>query len=251
MLIAMTAADPLSAAAADPLFDEYDENEHTPAGFPDPFEPCNRKVLLFNEELDRWVLNPITRIYRFLMPGPIKQGLRNAAANLNSPVIFANDLLQLEPHAAAETLWRFVINSTVGVAGLFDVGALLSVPRHSSDFDQTMAIYGAPSGPFLMLPVLGPTTARGSLGLVVDLLFRPTAYILGPADQLTFTIIHGGGAGLATREAVFDQLQALHESAVDYYAALRNAYYQNRMAEIWARRPATRPSPQPSPRSSD
>lgn len=226
----------------DPLFDDETESTQTLPGFPDPLEGFNRKVLFFNEEIDRWVLDPVTRIYRFLVPGPVKQGLRNAVANINSPVVLANDVLQLELHDAAVTVWRFVFNTTFGIGGLFDVGAYLEVPRHSADFDQTMAIWGVPSGPFLMLPVLGPTTARGMAGLVVDLLFRPTAYLLGPADQLTFTIIHGGGSGLATREAVFDQLRALHETSVDYYAALRNAYFQNRTAEIWARYERPKPS---------
>jgi len=222
----------------DPLFDEVGGGADAPAGFPDPLEGMNRSLLRFNEELDRWVLDPFTRIYRFLVPSPVKRSLRNAVANVNSPVILANDVFQLELHDAGITLWRFVINSTVGIGGLIDIGDLLNVPRHSSDFDQTLAIYGVPSGPFLVLPILGPNTVRSSAGMVVDLLFRPTVYFLGPAEQLTFTIIQGGSSGLALREAAFDQIRALHESSVDYYASLRNAYYQNRMAEIWGRRRA-------------
>jgi len=221
----------------DPLFDKLDdEYAERPAGFPDPIEPVNRYVLAFNQEVDQWFLDPITRVYRFILPDQVKRALQRALNNLNSPGVTINDVLQCEFNDAGITVWRFAINSTFGLAGLFDPAAYLGVPGHTSDFDQTLAIYGVPSGAFLMFPVFGPSTVRGAFGTVVDTAFRPTTYFLAGTEQFVFAIIHGGSSGLATREASFDQIRDLRGSSVDYYAALRNAYYQKRMAEIWRRR---------------
>lgn len=225
----------LGAKQPDPLFDDVASEPAPPAGFPDPIEPFNRKILWINQQVDQWFLDPVTRTYRFIAPQPFKRGLRNVFSNLNSSVVFANDVLQWELNDAGITLWRLVINTTVGVGGILDVGDFLGVEGHVSDFDQTMALYGVDSGPFLILPLLGPTTARGLAGVMVDLMFRPTAYLLGPVDQLTFSLIHGGSAGLSYREQKLDDIKALQDTSIDYYATLRNAYYQNRMAEIWRR----------------
>lgn len=230
-------------AEVDPLSDELeDEYAAAPSGFPDPLEPFNRGILSFNHEVDRWVLDPITRVYRFVLPDHAKRAIQRALTNLNAPGVTVNDVLQCEFHDAGITLWRFVINSTFGIAGLFDPAEYLGVDGHASDFDQTLAIYHVPSGPFLMLPVFGPTTARGAFGTIVDIAMRPTTYFLAGTDQFVFTIIHGGSSGLATREASLDAIKDLEKSSLDYYAALRNAYYQKRMADIWSRR--ERPSNQ-------
>lgn len=239
VLIGVLISDARSATAQadDPLFDDLESeyDEPTP-GFPDPFEPFNRYVLVFNEEVDQWVLDPITRVYRFILPDQVKRAVQRALANLNSTGIMINDVLQCEMEDAGITLWRFLINSTFGIAGLFDPATYLGVPGHTSDFDQTLALYGVSSGPFLLLPVFGPTTVRGAFGTVVDIAFRPTTYFLAGTDQFVFTIIHGGSSGLATREASLDAIEDLQESSVDYYASLRNAYYQKRIADIYWRR---------------
>lgn len=233
VLLLTAAVAPATAQDPDPLFDELEsEYAENPAGFPDPIEPVNRCILLFNEEVDRWILDPITRIYRFILPDQVKRAVQRGLTNLNSPAITFNDALQCEFEDAGITLWRFVINSTFGIGGLFDPADYLGVPGHSSDFDQTLAIYGIPSGAFLMLPVFGPTTVRGTFGTIVDTALRPTTYLLAGTDQFVFTIIHGGSSGLATREASLDAIEDLQTSSVDYYAALRNAYYQKRMADI-------------------
>lgn len=226
-----------AAEEHDPLFDDLGaEYAEGPAGFPDPIEPFNRYVLRFNEEVDQWFLDPLTRVYRFILPDQVKRAVQRGLANLNSPGVTINDVLQCEFEDAGITLWRFVINSTFGIGGLFDPAAALGVPGHVSDFDQTLAIYGVPSGAFLMLPVFGPTTVRGGFGTIVDTAFRPTTYFLAGTDQFVFTIIHGGSSGLATREASLDDIKDLQDTSVDYYASLRNAYYQKRMGEIWRRR---------------
>ena len=225
------------AAIADPLADELDDElDRQPAGFPDPFERVNRGTLRVNQGIDRWFLDPVTRVYRFLVPDPARQALRRVLTNLNSPAVMVNDILQGEWKGAGTTVARFVLNSSVGVAGILDPAARLGVAGHSADFGQTLAIAGVGSGPFLVLPVLGPTTTRDGVGFLVDVFFRPATWVLGPADQLFYVTIAGSSEGLAARDAYADALELLHESSVDYYAALRNAYYQNRTAQIWSRR---------------
>jgi phospholipid-binding lipoprotein MlaA len=169
-------------------------------------------------------------------------------------VTVANDVLQLELRDAAVMAVRFIINTTVGIAGLLDVaGAVAGLPGHESDFGQTLAVAGVPSGPYLILPVLGPNNTRDTAGYAVDFLFRPTTYLVTPGGQvillgfanpggeLLFTVIFEGSTelahGLTTREAAGAALVAVEASSLDYYAVLRNAYYQTRTAFIWRRGP--------------
>jgi phospholipid-binding lipoprotein MlaA len=235
-------------AAPDPLFDE--DAETPPAGFPDPIEGVNRSIFRFNRMVDAWVMEPVTRAYRFVVPAPGRRAIRRAFVNLDSPVTIANDLLQLEPKDAGVTLARFVINTTVGIAGFFDVASSLELEAHQSDFGQTLALSGVPSGPYLVFPVLGPTTVRDGTGFLVDFLFRPTTYLVTPGgavflssfgvqsgQDLLVTTLFEGTAGITTRDAAGEGLQALEASSLDFYTALRNAYYQNRMALIWRRGP--------------
>lgn len=241
--------------APDPIFDEDDEaSDAAPPNFPDPLEPMNRAVFAVNRKIDKWVFDPITRAYRFVVPAPGRRALRRALTNLDSPVTFVNDVLQLEPRDAAVTATRFVINTTAGVVGLFDVaGDYAHLPGHQSDFGQTLALSGIPSGPYLILPLLGPNDVRDVTGDAVDFLFRPTTYLLtpggavvlsgfvNPGSEVLFTTLFEGStelaSGIATREASGAALAALEASSLDYYAALRNAYYQNRIALIWRRGP--------------
>jgi phospholipid-binding lipoprotein MlaA len=201
----------------------------------DPIEPLNRRTLDVNMGIDRWFLDPITRAYAFVVPSPARQAVRRLLINLQSPAVFANDVLQLAPIDATVTLTRFAVNSSIGLGGLFDPADRMGLEGHHTDFGQTMALYGVPSGPYLVLPVLGPTTARDGSGYVVDFLFEPTTYILPGLTLFVYASIHEGSAGLATREASADALRALEASSVDFYAALRSAYYQDRTAEIAAR----------------
>jgi phospholipid-binding lipoprotein MlaA len=210
----------------------------------DPVEPLNRRTLVFNMAVDRWFLDPVTRAYDFVVPGPARKSVRRFLINLDSPAVFANDLLQLAPLDAAVTLVRFGFNSTVGLGGLFDPATSIGLTGHTTDFGQTMALYGMPSGPYLMLPILGPTTARDGSGYLVDFLFQPTTYILPGLTLFVYTSIHEGSAGFATFDARADALHALQASSVDFYAALRSAYYQDRTAAIQARRDRGSRAPQ-------
>src|SRR5262249_52924113 len=159
------------------------------------------------------IFDPITRAYMFVVPRQGRLAVRRVLANLNEPVVFVNDLLQLEPGDAAVTLTRFAVNTTVGLAGIFDVAVHGGLPGHSSDFGQTLALCGVPSGPYLIFPVVGPTTARDGTGYLVDVLFRPYTYFLGPGVLFVATPIHEGSVGITLREEHAAQLKALEASS--------------------------------------
>jgi len=197
----------------------------------DPFENANRAVFAFNEKVIDYFFDPVMVGYRFIFPSPVRKGLRQVYENLNSPRILVNDLLQLRFRDAGETLGRFVLNSAFGFGGLFDVAVEAGWERHDSDFGQTLGKMGVASGPYLMIPAFGPATVRDAFGNVVDLAFQPLAYILGPAEIMLQVYI-GSGNGLTVIDANHDKLQALEDSSIDYYAALRSAYLQSRRAAI-------------------
>ncbi|MCG8588399.1 MAG: VacJ family lipoprotein [Proteobacteria bacterium] len=224
----------------DPLFDG--EDHAAAAEFPDPFEPLNRGIFSFNRGLDRFFFDPLTRAYGFIVPSPVKTSLRRAFANLNAPVVLVNDLLQLEGKDASVTAARLFLNTSVGIGGLFDPAASIGLEPHHSDFGQTLALSGVPSGPYIMLPLAGPTTVRDGASYLVDLMFQPLTYVIGPADRLFWGSTLGGGLGITAREAHIESLEALEATSIDYYAALRSAYTQNRRAEIWHRREHRRPA---------
>jgi len=214
-------------------WDDWDDELDTvPSGYPDPFEPVNRVSLTFNNTVDRFVLDPVTRLYRFSLPDFARQTIVRIFANVNSPQVMVNDALQLEWMDAGVIMARLLVNTTAGVGGTMDVAERMGLEPHESGFGQTLAIAGLPPGTYLVLPVLGPANMRDAVGLGVDSLMHPTFYVLGGTDLLIF----GGSAGLTARARHFEELQALKESSVDVYAALRSGYYQNRQAEIWSRR---------------
>ena len=223
-------ASPTGRGDVDPLA------EAEPTRVWDPFEEANRRTLNANLVIDRWFWNPLTRAYQFVVPGSGRRALRRAIFNLESPALFVNDVLQLAPLDAVITVQRFVLNSTIGLAGLFDPAAGLGLPGHHTDFGQTLALYGVPSGPYVIVPILGPNTVRDASGYVVDFMFQPTTYFLPGFTLFVYASIHQGGSGMAAREAHADELSALEASSVDFYAALRSAYYQDRTAAIEQRR---------------
>jgi phospholipid-binding lipoprotein MlaA len=216
------------------------EHESAPSGFPDPLENTNRKTMWFDQQLDRFLIDPMVRGYQFIVPPPGRRAVRRFTLNLNSVSILINDLLQREWGDACVTTERFAINSTVGVGGLFDPAAAIGMERHHSDFGQTLALLGIGSGPYLVLPLFGPSNARDSSGTVVDFFLQPMLYILPFAQLFVYEGSLGLSSGLAARDAYSEGIAALRSSSVDYYSALRNAYYQTRTAEIWDRRAAHR-----------
>ncbi|MFP6665600.1 MAG: VacJ family lipoprotein [Deltaproteobacteria bacterium] len=242
---AAQAPPPASSAAEpyDPLFDEEWDDEDFIGGdaFADPWENANRRTHDFNRDLDYWVLRPLTEAYAEKIPNRAKLSVLSFFENLGEPATFVNDLLQREWDDAAITFSRFLLNTTFGVAGLFDpAGAVFDIGGHNSDFGQTLALAGIPSGPYLVLPVMGPNNLRDSTGLIVDLFLRPTFWLLGPSDYLVYSTVQGTGHGIALREQHARSIDALEDSSIDFYSSLRNAYGQSREALIWHRRESHR-----------
>jgi phospholipid-binding lipoprotein MlaA len=215
----------------DALFDE-DLEEFAGPEIYDPLESSNRWVFRFNRQLDRFFWDPVTRSYRFVVPAPARRSVGRAFENLNTPIYLINNLLQVRLRDAAETLGAFVVNTTLGVGGLFDAGRWVGLAPQPADFGQTLALAGVGNGPYLVIPVLGPTTLRDGVGGVVDRFFHPLTYLIGIAPQLMW----GGGVGVARRAEAEAKLKALEESSLDYYSVLRSAYVQTREHSIEALR---------------
>lgn len=197
----------------------------------DPLEPMNRQLFRVNQTLDEYALEPVAIAYRDYVPEMARDGVGNFFDNLGSPVIFANDLLQAKPGRAADTLFRAVINTTIGIGGLLDPATRIGVARHSEDFGQTLAVWGVPSGPYLFIPLLGPRPPRDLAGFGVDQFLDPVTY-LGGSAELPVSIGSFAGQGIHARSEVIDTLDELEETSVDFYAAIRSFYRQNRRNEI-------------------
>lgn len=218
---AAAADDPAANAGADPFSDDSD---FIGTLVPDPFEPVNRPVFAANMAVDRAVIDPIARVYGIVTPRPVRQGVRGFFSNLNRPVVFVNELLQLSPRRAAKTLGRFALNTTLGIAGIFDPAAELGWYEQQADFGQTLGKAGIGPGFYLVLPFLGPSTARDTVGTLVDTFLRIDAWFLPFTSQL----ILGGGYGITMREDRREELNELRRSSLDFYAAVRSAYLQSR-----------------------
>jgi phospholipid-binding lipoprotein MlaA len=197
----------------------------------DPFEEFNRAFHSVNMFADEVVVAPVAIGYTTIVPKPARRSITNFMDNLTSPVTLANDLLQFEFVRASTTLSRMVINSTIGIGGLFDPAQSMGLDGHKEDFGQTLAVYGFGEGFFFMAPLLGPAPPRDLLGIVIDSAINPLNYT---QQQDTWLL----RIGLATFDTVNDRaenietLQNLERTSLDYYATLRSMYRQNRKSEI-------------------
>ncbi|PPQ27065.1 MlaA family lipoprotein [Rhodopila globiformis] len=200
----------------------------------DPLEPTNRVFYAINNGLDTVILKPAAEAYRWALPGGVRRGIHNMLSNLGTPPQLANDMLEGKPRRAGDTAMRFVINSTVGVLGIFDVATKWGYPNHDSDFGMTLASWGVPEGPFLFLPVLGPSDPRDAAGFGVNIALDPFTWIGGPG-QIGWTAFNWTRYGLNavdTRERVLDSLEQIKKTALDPYATFRSLYRQHRHAQI-------------------
>lgn len=199
----------------------------------DPYEGWNRDVFAFNEAVDKAVLEPVARGYRVATPGLFREGVRNVLANLNAPVVFVNDVLQAEPERAGTTFTRFALNTTIGIGGIFDVASEAGLEKHSEDFGQTLAVWGVDSGPFLVLPLLGPSNPRDLTGLVVDRAFDPLTWTQFEDDdtRTTIAITRGVMGAISTREQLIETFETLREQP-EPYIAYRRAYFAQRETAI-------------------
>lgn len=198
----------------------------------DPLAAINQQSFAATQAVDRAVVGPVALTFEHVVPKPARDGLRNFFINLHEPIVFVNYLLQLKPGKAAETAGRFLINSTVGVAGLVDVAKRrpINLPRRKNNFADTLGYYGVRPGPFLFLPLIGPTTLRDLLGGGVDRLMMPL-YLGAPFNRPIFNVGTGGVHMLDRRAEFDDQLNQLR-AARNPYIATRSYYLWRRQAEI-------------------
>jgi len=209
----------------------------------DPAEPFNRVVFAVNQGLDTVLVRPATMAYRTLVPSPARTGLRNALRNIRTPVILLNDMLQGQPQHAGNTLGRFVVNTTLGLGGLIDVADWYwGVPFHNEDFGQTLASWGVGEGPYLVLPLLGPSNPRDTLGFAVDIASQPLTWLGSGFEVNLLSGLRTGLGLLDAREAVQDTLDEVNRTSLDPYATLRSGYRQGRNAAIANRDRGARPA---------
>nr|WP_210730613.1 VacJ family lipoprotein [Roseibacterium persicicum] len=197
----------------------------------DADEQQNREVHRFNVALDRAVLGPGARRYGAIVPEPVRQGVDNVASNLSQPSYVLNNLLQVRIGEATHNTLRFLVNSTVGLGGILDPATAIGLEARETDFGETLHIYGAPEGDFVMLPVVGPSTTRDTVGLLVDIATNPVRHVLGPPESHVAT-----GVRLLDRTGdryrLGDTIDGIYYESADSYAQLRSIYLQNRRFEL-------------------
>jgi len=206
----------------------------------DPGEPVNRAIFKVNIAADHAVMKPVAQAYADHVPEAVQKGIHNVVQNLKEPAVAVNDVLQGKVDHAWQSVQRLAVNSTVGVAGIFDVAEKLGVPPHKADFGQTLAVWGVEEGPFVELPLLGPSNARDAVGTAVDMAMNPLTFVGGaPA---TYAGVATGSANVVdTRAQHLKDLDELERNSLDYYATLRSVYRQHRSAEIAAAKEPKQP----------
>lgn len=198
----------------------------------DPLEGLNRAVHGFNHVVDVMLLRPAATLYRGLLPPPVQEGIHNLLSNLTTPIILLNDLLQGETERAGTTLTRFAINSTVGVLGFGDPATEMGYKKHGEDFGQTLAVWGAGEGPYIVLPIFGPSNPRDVVGRVVDYFTDPLNMWARNTDRDGFPIARGVITAVDARAYYYDAIEDINTNSLDPYAAMRSFYRQKRNSEI-------------------
>ncbi len=198
----------------------------------DPLEPTNRVLYKVNNAIDVAVLKPAAQAYRFVLPQPVRNGVHNVLANLNTPVLLGNDVLQAKPRRAGDTTMRFLINTTAGVVGVFDVAKDLGYPSHDSSFGTTLGYWGVPEGPFLFLPIIGPSSPRDALGFGVDVAMDPFTWVGQGTAVTALDWSRYAVSAVDLRERVLDPIDQIKRTALDPYATFRSLYRQRRAADI-------------------
>jgi phospholipid-binding lipoprotein MlaA len=198
----------------------------------DPLEPANRVFYAVNDGLDVVFLRPIALAYRNVLPDPVQHGVHNVLSNLGGPVRLANDMMQGKPRRAGDTLVRFVVNTTAGVVGIFDVADDLGYKYHDSDFGMTLASWGVGEGPYLFLPVLGPSNPRDAAGFGVDIALDPLTWIGKGRTVTDLGLARYGLTAVDARAGVLDDFDKIKKQALDPYATVRSVYRQYREGKI-------------------
>jgi phospholipid-binding lipoprotein MlaA len=201
---------------------KYDD-ELTQANATDPYEGFNRTMHNFNDGLDSYFLKPIVDGYKWITPDIVETGVSNVFLNMKGINVVLNDFLQGKLRQGAADTGRFLLNSTIGLGGIFDVATYAGLEQNDEDFGQTLAVWGVPSGPYLVLPLLGPSTFRGVPGTVFDTATNPISYLAWPVAAPIAAM-----AGIDRRATADSSLQFIDEAAVDTYVFTREAYLQHR-----------------------
>lgn len=194
----------------------------------DPFERFNRKIFWFNDTLDVYALEPVAKGWDFIAPDAVQRSVDRFFDNIDFPILFANDLLQGKLRAAGVDVARFAINTSAGLGGLFDPAAAVGLRKKYEDFGQTLGWWGVGSGPYLVLPIIGPSNPRDAVGLVVDSPLRVYSYFA----PFYVSIAATGTRGVNLRSLFLEEIRNNKETALDYYVFVRNAYGQRRRALI-------------------
>lgn len=207
----------------------YEENN-------DPLEPFNRNVFAFNQFLDSYLFKPAAQAYRYVLPEPVRMRVGNVLNNLGEPVNAANNLLQGDAVGAGDSVARFVMNSTVGLAGVHDVATEMGAPEQAADFGQTLHTWGVGEGPYLVLPIFGPSNPRDFAGIIGDMTMDPWRYAannqLHNDESFTFSATRYTLTVLDRRERSLDVLDALERDSFDFYAQMRSLYKQRRAKQL-------------------
>ena len=199
----------------------------------DPLEPTNRAIFDFNQQVDKLAFKPVAEAYRDYVPQYARDRVHDFLDNWRAPMRFANDVAQGDIDRAAETFVRFTFNTGFGIGGLFDLASAGGVPSHQTDTGATFAVWGIGEGPYLVLPVLGPSNPRDLAGMAIEYEFDPVDYRLGQFDGYRWvSTTRGGMSGLDRREGAIDALNEIDRTALDLYSSIRSLYRQHREAEI-------------------
>jgi phospholipid-binding lipoprotein MlaA len=216
----------------------------------DPLEPTNRVFYVVNDAIDTVLMRPLALAYHYGTPEFFQRGAHNVLSNLGTPVLLANDMLEGNPRRAGDTLMRGLINTTIGLVGIFDVANDMGYPRHDADFGVTLALWGMPDGPYLYLPVLGPSSPRDLLGMGGDYALDPFSWVIRGFIFEDASFARMGLTAVDTRASYLTDLDRITAQALDPYATIRSLYRQNRQSKIQAARhdqPATVPAWYPQP----
>ncbi|MBS0640859.1 MAG: VacJ family lipoprotein [Acetobacteraceae bacterium] len=198
----------------------------------DPLEPANRTVFAFNEAVDAAVTRPVANAYQAVVPEAVRTGVHNALSNLGAPVRLVNDMLQGKPRRAGDTAMRFLINSTIGVLGVFDVAERWGYPEHGSDVGLTLAHWGVPEGPYVMLPFIGPSGLRDAVGYAANVAADPFVWLGQGSAVLGLKLSRVAVRAVDERQRHGADIDAVKETALDPYATFRSLYRQYRESEL-------------------
>jgi phospholipid-binding lipoprotein MlaA len=227
--------DEAGAEGEDLYVEAYDEEldvesyDAEVGGIYDPWEGLNRKTFAFNEWADRWFVEPLAIGWDFVVPDPAQHGIDNFFENINMPRRIVNDLLQGKPAKAGDDFGRLLLNTTFGIAGLFDVATDAGLPPADEDFGQTLGVWGTPAGPYFVIPVLGPSNVRDAGRLAFESFVMTPEYYFLP---FYVSYISTGTRLLNDRALAIETLRAERASAFDFYSAVRSAYVQYRENQV-------------------